>query len=108
MRDALVIQEVARQVGELRRYAQDPSRCLHGGGEVGEVSDRHHVEPVIRYCERQIALGNPQFGMQHEQVNALVPCFGNEVVAGDAQVRRAGFDHAHDVGHALELHRDRG
>ena len=104
----LVVEEVARQVGELRRYAQHSSRNMHGRGEIGEVPDRYHVEPVIRHRERQVTLGNPQLGVQHEQIGALVARLGNEVVAGDAQVRLAGLDHTYDVGHALKMHRDRG
>jgi hypothetical protein len=100
--DAVALEVVARQVGELGDDAQGAPPALVVGGEVGQILHRRHVEPRLRHGDNEATRAVAERRQKYEQVIVILGVLGDEVVAGDANVGAAVGHLRDDVGRALE------
>ena len=97
--DAVLCEEPA---GEVYVFGRDPhplaaARAI-GRGDILEIGHRAHVDPGLRRGDHHIGVAEPE-GAQELELNVDVrDLLAHQILAGDAEMRRAGRELADDLG----------
>ena len=104
--DAVVEEELARQVRVLGGDAQVAPAPPELGRDLGDVDDAADVDPALGDGQHQGAAGVAERLLEHQDAVVLALVLADDVVAGDAEIDAALGDLREDVGGALEQHLD--